>query len=337
MSSNFWQRYRFGIDPWAATYEIPVRIDEDKETGESAVDCEVERRGWVACKPEAAPELPARLVFIDGRQRMDARLVGMREGQVFYGAFSTLGIGAVLVNRVAQRSTFIHADILRVLAFTSDQQAPTVHITSPQGGLGELLYSISLNKLECRPQVPASLVQKHMLEAEGKLASNLANGPDQLVIRDGPLLYTTPGFVLGYVKTMGKSYLDAERSELLWRLRSGERTPIFRIREGARSERWSWYLRSGKSSAMPQRHGYHGLHGVVRLELFGSLSLSIAKRIADQTTELIPHFASQTAKDPRAPQNLIPVGALEKELGRRMGNATVVSRRVQNFITSIGV
>ncbi|MCA6589830.1 MAG: hypothetical protein IM522_11440 [Pseudanabaena sp. M109S1SP1A06QC] len=78
--------------------------------------------------------------------------------------------------------------------------------------------------------------------------------------------------------------------------------------------------------------GYHDLHGLVRIDLDGSVSLERAKEIADQSTYLIPQYASHPTRDPRAPQNLTPVGALEKELGRRMGSRELISRRLRDFL-----
>jgi hypothetical protein len=78
--------------------------------------------------------------------------------------------------------------------------------------------------------------------------------------------------------------------------------------------------------------GYHDLHGIIRIDLDGAIPLERAKVIADQSTYLIPQYASHPIRDPRAPQNLTPVGALEKELGRRMGSRELISRRLRDFL-----
>jgi len=39
-------------------------------------------------------------------------------------------------------------------------------------------------------------------------------------------------------------------------------------------------------------------------------------------------------RDPRAPQNLIPIGGLEQWLGRHMGQAEVVRRRIAQALFS---
>jgi hypothetical protein len=180
-----------------------------------------------------------------------------------------------------------------------------------------------------------------MLKAEDRLAAELlAKAPETLVIRDGQLRwYGKPDVTLGYIKTMHKNYLPGDCAALLWKLEPGERTPIFSIgKKDDIRRRWSWYLRSGTSDICPKRLGYHELQGIVRLEFYSeAVSLDRAKEIADQSTYLIPHYASHPSRDPRAPQNLTPVGALERELGRRMGDRAVIERRLRSFFASLGV
>ena len=91
-------------------------------------------------------------------------------------------------------------------------------------------------------------------------------------------------------------------------------------------------MRSGSNDLNYKRLGYHDLHGIIRIDLDAIVPLERAKAIADQSTYLIPQYASHPTRDPRAPQNLTPVGALEKELGRRMGNRELISRRLRNFL-----
>lgn len=146
--------------------------------------------------------------------------------------------------------------------------------------------------------------------------------------------YESPVFTLGYIKTMHRQYLPEKYAALLWQLLPGQRTPIFEIK--GKSPQYSWYLKSGNSQHFPQQLGYHDLHGIVRLELSIKNGIDRAIQIADQTCHLIPYYASHPSRDPRAPQNFAPVGALERELGRRMGDATLIKRRLQNFLASFG-
>ena len=59
------------------------------------------------------------------------------------------------------------------------------------------------------------------------------------------------------------------------------------------------------------------------------LDLATAKRIADRVTAVVPAVASEPHIDPRAPQNLVPIAALERELRRRMGDPAIVYRALR--------
>ncbi|WP_218081316.1 hypothetical protein [Anthocerotibacter panamensis] len=165
MISNFWQNYHFGIDPWAAEYDIPIRMGEEAEATEQSINCDVEGIPWAVCRPLDEPTLPERVTFIDGRRRVDVRLVGNTEGQVVYGAFATVAVGAVQVNLATQQSGFLDPVLRRVLAFTTVEKAPSIRIFCPQGEQGDLHYDVHLNDPVCEPQKPLSLIQNRMLEA----------------------------------------------------------------------------------------------------------------------------------------------------------------------------
>ena len=44
---------------------------------------------------------------------------------------------------------------------------------------------------------------------------------------------------------------------------------------------------------------------------------------------LLPAFASEAHKDARAPQNLYPIGGLERELRHRLGDAELLYRALR--------
>ena len=52
-------------------------------------------------------------------------------------------------------------------------------------------------------------------------------------------------------------------------------------------------------------------------------------QLADLTARLLPRFASTPHKDPRAPQNLVPIGGLERELRRRLGDQQLLYRSLR--------
>jgi len=111
---------------------------------------------------------------------------------------------------------------------------------------------------------------------------------------------------------------------LLEALAPGERTPAFRVhRKGL--ELASWYVRL----PLPPEGLRPPLAGLLRVEtpLAGPFL-----ELADLSLGLFPALASHPVKDPRAPQNLLPVGGLERELSRRMGRPEVVGRMLARYL-----
>jgi uncharacterized protein len=47
---------------------------------------------------------------------------------------------------------------------------------------------------------------------------------------------------------------------------------------------------------------------------------------------MLPKYAAKGFRDPRAPQQLMPIAFLESELGRRMGDLAIIRRRIQAFL-----
>ena len=84
-------------------------------------------------------------------------------------------------------------------------------------------------------------------------------------------------------------------------------------------QRYSWYLRLTDV-------GGHSWTGVVRCEASGALPLREVVGMANRTAAVLPAVASPLHLDPRAPQNLVPIAALERELRHRMGDAAMVNR-----------
>jgi hypothetical protein len=108
--------------------------------------------------------------------------------------------------------------------------------------------------------------------------------------------------------------------DVVARLGVGQRTPVLLV--GGRSPRFTWYLRLPGEIA-------HGWAGVVRLEAGADHRIGDAVDLADQLCLTLPRFASQPQKDPRAPQNLYPIGGLERELRRRLGDPMLIHRSLR--------
>ncbi|WP_190399566.1 hypothetical protein [Pseudanabaena sp. FACHB-1998] len=343
LAENFWSEYNIRLEPWSIGYDAPVSINPEEIPTSDKVNTEVEfgHGEWQPIRTAIAPELPNQILFIDGRLRLDARFLGRSDDEILYGAFATIAVGAVLVDRRISRAKCIATDIKRIIALGGNLTAPPTVIPCPISGRGDLKYDYCLTSSNNEPDTPSQIVQSAMLDEELRIANELSLNKEiiqenTLIVRDGPLLYRvyqTPYDTIGYVKTMGKAYLKGDNAQVMRSLKVGERTPIFRI-SNTHGSNLSWYLRSGSGDLNYKKLGYHDLHGIIRIDLDGGVSLERAKAIADQSTYLIPNYASHPTRDPRAPQNLTPVGALEKELGRRMGSRELISRRLREFLAN---
>ncbi|MEN2982742.1 MAG: DNA double-strand break repair nuclease NurA [Thermus sp.] len=240
---------------------------------------------------------PEPLYFLDGRERAEALVAQGRRlallGCVAAGAVVFSGGRMRLLSPVVRRVGVGLEEALRV---------------------GELLYE---------PVPPAGEglegLQEGLGQARAALEEEVARGlAEGLLVVDGPVRFTRPGPVLGYIKTHWARYLPQAEEALLPALGPGERTPAFRVRRRG-LELASWYLRL----PLPPEGARPPQAGLLRVEtpLSGDF-----RALADLSLALFPALASHPVKDPRAPQNLLPVGGLERELSRRMGSPEVVGR-----------
>jgi uncharacterized protein len=170
-------------------------------------------------------------------------------------------------------------------------------------------------------------LQNLMRTAEAALGLSLLS-PTRCVFVDGPLTYfsTSSQALVGIIKRIHRLYLPSDALELLARLDAGERTPLFMIADG-KYNRYSCYLRLTRPVAT--EHPYAGL---IRIEVRAAVGLETTLNLADFACHELPSFASSRIRDPRAPQNLLPVGALEDELKRRLGDAVLIQRGIQQRI-----
>jgi hypothetical protein len=161
-------------------------------------------------------------------------------------------------------------------------------------------------------------IQERMGDLEGQVAESQAGAP--LVVVDGPLSHRrhVEGAV-GYVKTQHVQYLPDELRATLAGLPVGYRTPLFLTTTSW--SRFSWYLRLANGS------GPAG--GLARCEVKADMGVSDAARLAHVVTASLPRYASARHKDPRAPQNLYPIGGLERELRRRLGDSDLAVRALK--------
>jgi hypothetical protein len=303
------------LDPWAAEYEASIQLSEDAEP--ASVDLTVECPAWEAIRP-GPPTRPPRIAFVDGVRRVEHRvLVGEGQRTVF-GLLGSFGVGAVEVDGAARVCRELVGRVL-VLGGGVVQPPFVASVAS-----GPALRFEPRSEPENDPAVPVEGLQKAMRQTEAGLAERLAAEVD-VVFQDGPLTFLTSaarGSVVGFVKRQLRNYLDPQASALLPKLRVGERTPVFLI--AGREPRYSWYARIARGRPIESI-----LTGVVRLESPAARGKDEAVSLADLSARILPRFASDAARDPRAPQNLYPIGGLEARLKHRLGDPAVVRRAIE--------
>lgn len=303
------------LDPWAAEYEGAIQLPDDEPSAD--VDTSVETPRWEAVTPAAAPTT-ARIAFVDGVRRIEHRLLVEEGDRTFFGLAGSFGVGAV--EAWADRgSQVVEAAVVRVLVVGGGRAVPPITVELSDGRAA----------LRFEPEVvpenaPAAALlglQIAMRRKEAEQAESLAGRAD-LVFLDGPLTFLTAarGPIVGFVKRLVRSYLPPAEAGLLRRLEVGERTPLFLIRD-PKHLRYSWYARLGRGRAIDS-----SLAGVVRLETGSGSDLAATRALADRSARELPRFANQAFRDPRAPQNLVPIAALERSLRHLLGDPLVVRR-----------
>lgn len=202
------------------------------------------------------------------------------------------------------------------------------HAPPPVRVRADLEYH-AVSTMNTEPDGPLRHIQDAMRTAEAKLATDLC-GAGTLVIVDGPLSFVPerPAQALGYIKRLHDLYLPGRFLPLLAQLPQGARTPLFAIRSAKSGfSRYSWFQRLAEPVA-----GAAELHGLVRLEVGATAGLDEARRLANAAAAWLPRIAPHRARDPRSPQNLLPIGALEQRLRAWLGDARLIRRWIEALV-----
>lgn len=302
---------RFTVDPWDPAYGVAVEVDDlESSTGEVDVGIEVPASDWRPIDPGTVPAA-GNVVFVDGVRRIDAHVwIDGGDDIVHGGICASYAAGAIACNGSAQ---IVEVDVGRGV-FSA---APSSASLATSAGLYQAHVAVG--------GLPAQLslaVQLAMGRLEVGVAERACSaGTCDLIAVDGPLRGRDhlPN-AIGFVKTHHVAYLPPEQHRIVARLEPRQRTPIFTL--GTSWTRFSWYLRLPGETGSPWS-------GVVRCECSPQLAPAEATALANLSAATLPRFASEAHKDPRAPQNLYPIGALEHELRRRLGDRDLVYRALR--------
>jgi hypothetical protein len=320
---------RFHVDPWdpgfgAALTESGGGLEET--TADLGLDFEMPTDRWQPIDPFPDRWVPSTVLVVDGVRRIDAR-VWIEDPASPVPAMGLAASWAAGVVRLDGTAELVSAQVERGL-FTACPVAADVttrycayRVRIATSGAPDKL-SLALQQRLAETEVAVALAAR---AAVGTVSSA---GRDDLLVVDGPLRGRThlPN-AIGYIKTHHTAYLPPPQNEVVSALAPGQRTPVFTM--GTSWSRHAWYLRLPVESQVPWA-------GVVRCECTSDLRRDDAVALANAAAVLLPRLASVPHKDPRAPQNLIPIGGLEKVLRHRLGDSKVLHRALVGASVSAG-
>ena len=315
--------YRIRIDLWEIDYGDQTPLASLEVRPEEEVDHEVEVADgqWSAITPSDSTAVPERVVFVDGVRRLEAR-VHAREGQqLIYGGFGSHAVGAVEIHD--SKASFGEIRVFRTAVLGSGQRLPAP--VRVRDGLVYAAESTPATEVDG----PLRHIQKAVRRAEATLARELCQDDTHTIV-DGPLSFEPErrGLALGYIKRLHELYLPNKFIPLLATLPAGARTPMFAIQSAkAGFSRYAWFQRLAAPGP-----GATELHGLVRLEVSTDVGLDVARGLADAATVWLPKTAPKRARDPRSPQNLLPIGALEQRLRVQLGDARLIRRWIETLV-----
>lgn len=308
------------VDPWdpgyATSFNVETLTELDATTAELTLDVEVPVEQWRPLSPPASTTPPDVLLVADGVRRIDARVWVDDDSPLPVPGIAASYAAGLVRCAPGNGSPAVLADVgVRRSLFTPSRRAGDVHTTAGEYTARKAANS-SLDQLSLA-------LQQQLTELELQVATRYrkADGDEDLLIVDGPLRGRThlPRTV-GYIKTHHTAYLSGAPAAVVGALGAGQRTPIFLM--GTSWRRHAWYLRLPTRSSAPWA-------GIARCEAGANLSLEELQTLADTTAVVLPALAGIDYKDPRAPQNLIPIGGLEKLLRHRLGDTRLLYRALR--------
>lgn len=316
-------RVTIHVDPWDPAYGAGgIEAAGPVESAAAQVDVSVEVPAADWHPVEVSTDVPEAhvVLLVDGVRRTDASVwITEPDGGTQAGLAVSYAAGIVRCDLRRGAADVVTTAVERGL-FTASTRADDLVAGAA------VRYQVNQCKRGDRRDLEAR-AQARMRALEAAVSSRAADpavcGPtgdgDQLLIVDGPLQHgrSHPPRTIGYAKTHQREYLKDRPAAVVPQLRPGLRSPVFAV--GDQWRRYSWYLRLPGPPGAPWS-------GVVRLECSADLPLQVAVELADRSCRTLPRFASAPYKDPRAPQNLVPIAALERRLRTMLGDPRLLHR-----------
>jgi hypothetical protein len=307
------------LDPRPPGYDSVAAATRDDDDATSMLDDAFEMADWRPIAPEApAGEPSPRLAFVDGVQQYDARFSAEGEGWPIPGVLATYAAGAMCPGA---EEPLCHVAVQRAAILSKGARPGAIDVRTsqaayryqPESAAGDDPAALESKLNQLRAEIEASIARRLLQEQ--------AFG---LVIVDGRLPQHAAGAV-GLIKTPQRVPVTSETQiDVLRGLRRGERSPIF-VRTRSDRRYYSWFVCLTTPGPFDL-----ALSALAMLEMDDSATRVEATRAADLTASVLPRYAPKAHRDPRAPQNLLPVGQLERELRRRMGQREYVARLIRD-------
>jgi hypothetical protein len=316
---------RFWVDAWDPSYAAadsgaggPTR----ESTAELDADVEVPAAAWTPLPYPADLRAPDTVLLVDGVRRTDARVWTDEGGG---GGPGAVGPGSYAGLAVSYAAGVVRCDLRRGEAVLAGEPSVerclvTASPTATDLEAGQVRYLVH-RVTAGEPAQLSAAVQGPLTTLEVQVAAAARAGrcdPGDLLVVDGPLRGRTDlPRAIGYIKTHQRSYLPAELAAVVTSLAPGQRSPVFRL--GTSWNCYTWYLRLPGGSGAPWS-------GLARIECSPELTVQAAVLRADLSVVTLPRFAASAYKDPRAPQNLVPIAGLEHRLRARLGDPALLHR-----------
>lgn len=329
-------RMRYTVDGWDPAYGASLELEEylQESSADVTVDLELRASEWRAIDVRTDIPAPGVMLFVDGVRRIEARVwidspqdTGEASSRPATDATAALcaSYAAGVVCCCGQQAHLVTAELRRGL-FSIAPHASDIntragkyqahHVAGSAVGVPLMArLSQALQRRLADVEVAAAATARSAIHDHGTPAD------DDLLIIDGPLRgrQHLPR-ALGYIKSHRSTYLPSEFNALIGTLTPGQRTPVFHM--GTSWDRHSWYLRLPGPPGSPWA-------GIVRVECAAELPITEVIRLASLSQSTLGRFASAAYKDSRAPQNLYPIGGLERELRHRLGDPRLLYRALR--------
>jgi hypothetical protein len=306
------------VDAWDPAYGLSFEATETagpqaQSSAQIQPDVELPAAAWRPVEAHPGVRPPGTVLIVDGVQRIDARVwVTDDEGTTHPGVAASYAAGVVrceLGDEVRQGVAQVATTRIERGLFTPLEALPPIVA-------GSVRYPCR-RVARGEPKDLALGVQRHMRALEVGVSGEERTDGDLLIV-DGPLQERAHlPRALGYIKTHRVEYLPPELTAVVTALRGTQRTPVFLL--GTSWHRFAWYLRLPGPVGAPWA-------GIIRAECSADLQPADAVALAHLSAVTLPRFASQAYKDPRAPQNLVPIAGLERKLRAMLGDPRLLHR-----------